>query len=416
MKRLVKPSVVKGTVQAPASKSVAQRAIALASMANGQSTIYNAGTSDDCLAAIEVSKRLGASINGDGKKLIINGNLAAPTQELNCGESGLGIRMFSAIASTFQVEVTLTGEGTLVNRPMDMVIDGLQQLGVTCIMNKGKLPITVQGPIRGGTARIDGSQSSQALTGLLIAAPLAISKVTIHVENLTSRPYVDLTLAMMKDFGITIQHLPNDTFVIPAGQQYVARDYNVEGDWSGAAFLLVAGAIAGEVKVTNLNSRSLQADRVIFDALLQAGAFLSIRDDSIFVKKANLKAFDFDARNCPDLFPPLVALAASCNGQSRILGVNRLKVKESDRATTLQQEFAKLGVTIDIDGDTMIVEGGQIRSGTTHSHGDHRIAMACAVAALNAEKVVEIEGAEAVNKSYPAFFDDLLHIQVEKLL
>lgn len=345
--------------------------------------------------------------------LTINGKLVNPKEALHCGESGLSIRMFSAIASIFDTPVTLTGSGSLADRPMSMVTNGLMQVGVKCTTNKGKLPITVQGPIQGGIVKVDGSVSSQAITGLLMASPYAKTDVTIEVENLSSRPYIDLTIQIMRDFGVQVEILPNDTYRIAAHQSYKACEYNVEGDWSGAAFMLVAGAIAGEVEVINLNPKSLQADRLILEALMSAGASLSVQENRIAVRKASLKPFDFDARNCPDLFPPLVALAACCNGQSRILGVNRLHGKESDRALTLQQEFGKLGVTIDLIGDLMVVNGASINPATTLSHGDHRIAMACAIAALAAKGPVEIDGSEAVSKSYPNFFDDLYKIQVD---
>ncbi|HDP74531.1 MAG TPA: 3-phosphoshikimate 1-carboxyvinyltransferase [Bacteroidales bacterium] len=408
--KLVKPSVVKGTVQAPASKSVAQRAIALAAMAKGQSIIYNIGSSNDCHAAIDVCKAMGAQINGDAQRLSVTGGLTYPAEQLHCGESGLSIRMFSAIASIFDKPVTLTGCGSLANRPMHMVTDGLFKLGVSCSTNNGKQPITVRGPIKGGSIKVDGSLSSQAITGLLMASPFAQTDVTIQVKNLNSRPYIDLTVEMMEEFGVKVDRLPNNTYHIAAHQSYKACEYNVEGDWSGAAFMLVAGAIAGEVEVTNLNPKSLQADRAIVDALMATGATVSINDGSISVGKGNLLGFDFDARNCPDLFPPLVTLAANCKGKSKILGVTRLRSKESDRAATLQQEFGKLGIKIVINGDEMVVEGGSIKADTTFSHGDHRIAMACAIAALRATGEVAIEDAQAVNKSYPNFFDNLYEI------
>jgi len=246
-----------------------------------------------------------------------------------------------------------------------------------------------------------------------MASPFAKNDVTIKVDYLNSKPYIDLTIETMKTFGVRVDELPGNTYRIAVNQKYKASNFNVEGDWSGAAFMLVAGAIAGEVEVTNLNPKSLQADRAIVEALLSAGASLSIRENSIVAKRANLKAFDFDARNCPDLFPPLVALAANCKGQSKILGVNRLHGKESDRALTLQQEFGKMGVKIELVGNLMVVNGTSIKSAITYSHGDHRIAMACAVAALSANGDVEIENAEAVNKSYPNFFDDLYKMQVD---
>jgi 3-phosphoshikimate 1-carboxyvinyltransferase len=181
----------------------------------------------------------------------------------------------------------------------------------------------------------------------------------------------------------------------------------VEGDWSGAAFLLVAGAIAGRVRVENLKPMSKQADRAILEVLFNVGAKVSIFDKAIEVRKHELNAFHFDATHCPDLFPPLVALASHCKGESRILGVSRLRLKESDRAVTLQQEFSKLGVDITIEGELMRIKGGEVKGGGVQSHGDHRIAMACAIASLASAGDIEIENAEAVDKSYPKFFEDL---------
>jgi len=407
MKRFVKSSAVSGVIQAPASKSVAQRAIALASMADGRSEILNAGNSDDCHAAIRVCRDLGATIDGDANQLIVDGGLKLPARPLNCGESGLSIRMFSPIASTLNGSITLVGEGSLKNRPMQIIIDALTPLGVECSTANGFLPIQVKGPMKGGQISVDGSLSSQVLTGLLMASPMASSDVTILVDNLKSIPYAQLTIDMMRKFGVDVENINNSEFRIKAPQRYKPCKYNVEGDWSGAAFLLVAGAIAGEVEVMNLNPRSLQADRAIINALMWCGAYVSIRENSILVKKESLAGFDFDATHCPDLFPPLVALASHCVGESKILGVGRLKVKESDRAATLMEEFTKLGIDIKVQDDLMIIQGGNPQSAKVQSHGDHRIAMACAVAALNGNCEVEIDGAEAVSKSYPDFFEDL---------
>ena len=407
MKRFVRSSAVNGVVQAPASKSVAQRAIALASMAEGRSEILNVGNSDDCQAAIRVCRDLGANIDGNANYLIVDGGLKLPARPLNCGESGLSIRMFSPIASTLNGDITLIGDGSLMNRPMQIISDALNQFGVECSTANGFLPIQVKGPIKGGRISVDGSLSSQVLTGLLIASPMASSDVTILVDNLISIPYVQLTIDMMRKFGVDVENINNSEFRIKAPQRYKPCKYNVEGDWSGAAFLLVAGAIAGEVEVTNLNPRSLQADRAIINALMWCGAYVSIRENSILVKRESLSGFDFDATHCPDLFPPLVALASHCVGESKILGVGRLKVKESDRAATLMEEFTKLGIDIKVQNDLMIIQGGKPKSAKVQSHGDHRIAMACAVAVLNGNCEVEIDSAEAVSKSYPDFFEDL---------
>ena len=407
MKRLVRPSEIKGMLAAPASKSAAQRAIALASLASGQSEIFEYGASDDVMAAIEVCKQFGARIIQEPNKLSIEGGIAAPSQTLHCGESGLGIRMFSSIAATLSQTVTLTGSGTLATRPMGIVEQSITALGAKCETTNGLVPIYVCGPIKGGIAKVDGSLSSQVLTGMLMAAPLAKSDTTILVDNLQSKPYIDLTIEMMKEFGVNVENINYSEFKIKGNQRYKPSKHTLEGDWSGAAFLLVAGAIAGEVGVSNLNPMSKQADRAIVDALMWVGAKISIQDNLILCGKGELNAFHFDATHCPDLFPPLVALAAHCEGESRILGVSRLRVKESDRAATLQQEFAKLGVKIEIEGELMRVIGGKVIGGKVQSHGDHRIAMACAVAALAADGEVEIDEAEAVGKSYPEFFEDL---------
>jgi 3-phosphoshikimate 1-carboxyvinyltransferase len=273
--------------------------------------------------------------------------------------------------------------------------------------------VVVKGPFKGGTVEIDGSVSSQVLTGLLIAAPHALFPVTFRVGDLKSRPYVDITTRMMRDFGVVVENKDFKEFVVPAPQKYISKSYSVEGDWSGAAFLLVAGAIAGEVTVTNLDFQSAQADKAILTALKNSGAQLLVEKDRITVKKSQLKAFRFDATHCPDLFPPLVVLAAACDGISQIRGVSRLRGKESDRATSLQQEFGKLGLYISLEGDNMLIKGNSLNGGMVFSHNDHRIAMACAVAGLIASESVIIDKAEAVNKSYPEFFEDLRRITVK---
>lgn len=413
MKRYVKPSAVNGEIIAPASKSVAQRVIAIASLANGQSEIFYPGQSDDVVAAIRVCRALGASITEFDNKLVIAGGIKNPSEPLNCGESGLSIRMFSSIAATLSMPVVLTGTGSLTKRPMGIVEESVKAMGAQCKTSNGFVPITVTGPIAGGRINVDGSLSSQVLTGMLIAAPLAQNDLVIEVENLQSKPYIDLTIDAMKTFGVDVENTEYKSFTVKTEQKYRPTTFTVEGDWSGAAFLLVAGAVAGNVRVNNLSPFSKQADRAILDALMQVGANISIFENAIEINKNHLNPFHFDATHCPDLFPPLVALAAHCKGESRILGVSRLRAKESDRAATLQQEFAKLGIEIKINGELMQIFGGKVEGGKVRSHHDHRIAMACAVAALAGNGEVEIDDAEAVGKSYPEFFEDIERIIIK---
>ena len=411
MKKSIKPSEVRGIIQAPASKSVAQRAIAIASLTKGKSRILFPGHSEDVISAIRVCRAFGVHIDEQTKSLIIEGVIKTPEAILNCGESGLGIRMFSSLAAILEHPVILTGNGSLVKRPMGVLENSLRALGVECSTNSGYLPIAVKGPIPGGEVKLDGSYSSQVLTGILIAAPFARKDLIIHVNNLQSKPYVDLTIDIMRDFGVQVKNENNEVFRVKKDQKYVPGKFIVEGDWSGAAFMIVAGAVAGKVEVKNLVTNSLQADRAIMNALKLAGAEIHTGESSVQVGRKELKAFEFDATDCPDLFPPLVALAVCCKGETIIKGLHRLKGKESDRGITLQQEFGKLGAEIILDGDTMSVRGSELHGGVVHSHEDHRIAMALAIAGLQATGDVLIEGAEAINKSYPEFFEDLDRIR-----
>lgn len=407
MNKTIYPSTYQGLITAPSSKSYMQRAIAIALLADGETQISNADFSNDSMSILKVAEQLGAEIHISGDRVCILGKRDFKGKTLSAGESGLGIRTFTPIASLFPQTIKLTGEGSLLKRPIDMVETPLRDLGVAVESHNGYLPLSVSGPLKGGEAEVDGSISSQVLTGLLIALPMAENDSVLKVNKLQSIPYIDMTLDILKAFGTEVEQENYETFKIKGNQKYKARNYKIEGDWSGAAFHLVAGAIAGEVEVKGLNPQSLQADRAILVALQNSGAKIKISEESIKVAKAPLKAFEFDATHCPDLFPPLVVLAAVCEGVTGIKGVTRLYHKESNRALVLQKEMGKLGIEIQLDGDVMRIKGGEIREGKIHSNNDHRIAMAGAIAALTATGSVEIEHAEAINKSYPGFFEDL---------
>jgi 3-phosphoshikimate 1-carboxyvinyltransferase len=336
------------------------------------------------------------------------------SDEMNCGESGLGIRMFTPIAALSNKEITINGSGSLITRPMNFFDEIFPQLGISIQSDKGKLPLKIKGPLQPNDITIDGSLSSQFLTGLLMAFGKAAAKpVTITVNNLKSKPYIDLTLQVMKHFGYDVVNNNFESFTInPVLSNHKQINYTVEGDWSGGAFLLVAGAISGNIVVKGLDVFSTQADKAILQAIIDSGTNISVRDNEIELSGSPLgdrgKAFHFDATDCPDLFPPLVALASYCNGTTVIEGVNRLAHKESNRGLTLQEEFGKMGIEIKLQDDLMLIEGGNgLKGGTVHSHHDHRIAMACAVAALNATGETIIEEAEAINKSYPDFYEHI---------
>ncbi len=414
MKVSIQPTVLKGVIQAPASKSSMQRACAAALVAKGISEIRNPGHSNDDKAAMDIISRLGAKLEEQATDLLrFNSEGIHPVASfIDCGESGLSIRMFTPLVALSDKEITIKGSGSLVTRPMDFFDEILPQLGVKVKTQGGRLPLVIQGPLKPATISVDGSLSSQFLTGLLLAYAAAdASNVSIHVNDLKSRPYIDLTLDVMKRFGLkTPENRDYREFYFDdsVAAAEAIHHYTVEGDWSGGAFLLVAGAIAGPITVRGLDIASTQADKAIVQALMQANAGIAIDAKEIQLHPSGLSAFEFDATDCPDLFPPLVALAAYCKGVTRIKGVSRLAHKESDRGLTLQEEFGKMGVVIHLDGDLMRIEGGKgLKGAAVSSRHDHRIAMACAVAALKATGETSIEHAEAVNKSYPDFYNDL---------
>ena len=416
----IHPSTVKGVITAPASKSSMQRACAAALLRRGVTVLHNPGHSHDDLAALDTIVKLGAHVAGP---VITSRGVQPVSGEINCGESGLGVRMFTPIAALSSAPLVINGRGSLLTRPLNFFDEIFPLLGIRISSRNGFLPLHIQGPLRPASITVDGSLSSQFLTGLLMAFASAGAGegTVITVDHLKSKPYIDLTVKVLNDFGWNVTHEGHRHFYF--GPPIPWRDatrggrpsddplhYTVEGDWSGAAFLLVAGAIAGPVDVKGLDLASTQADRRVLSALEAANALLCLQPEELGVSPQPLRAFRFDATDCPDLFPPLVALAAYAQGTTEIRGVSRLQHKESDRATALQQEFGKLGIRIGLDGDLMHIHGGTgVRSATVTSHNDHRIAMACAVAALRADGPVTIEEAQAINKSYPDFYDHLRH-------
>ena len=393
--------------------------MAAALLAPGRTILRGIELCRDTLSAMAAIKLLGAEVEIiDDNTLVINGGLKPRTQTLNVGESGLAARLFTPIAATAGVPITIEGEGTLLHRPMAMMVEPLKELGVAVRDGGGRLPIEVCGPMRGGRITVDGSMSSQFVTGLLIALPVSERDTTIEVEGAVSTPYIDMTLETLERFGVEVMYNEGDysQFYIEGGQQYQAVDYTIESDWSAAATIMVAAAIAGEVTVNNISTLSRQADTAIIRALERAGASIIIEESTITVAHRDLEAFEFDATQCPDLFPALVALAAAAKGVTTLRGVGRLRGKESDRGEVLRSEYAKLGIDIEIDydEDEMRVVGGQIEAAEVDSHDDHRIAMSLAISALRTDNEIVIKNSDCVSKSYPSFFADLESLKTKR--
>jgi 3-phosphoshikimate 1-carboxyvinyltransferase len=414
--KTIQPNYLQGTLQIPASKSYMQRACAAALLKGGTTNIYNFGISNDDKAALDVIQQLGAIIIYEKDFIKIESNFLnnnTSNNKLQLGESGLGLRMFTPIAALLQNEITIEGHGSLTKRPMHFFDEILPQLNVQFVSNNGYLPFIIKGKLQPKNITVDGSLSSQFLTGLLMAYSYANEDAIITVQNLKSKPYIDITLEVLKSFGLNVPvHYNYETFHFTKKNIVTNENlnYTIESDWSSASFMLVAAAINGDCSYTGLNINSVQADKKILEALQSAKANIRIFDTEIKIEKSNLVGFDFDATECPDLFPPLVALAANANGITTIKGLKRLEHKESNRGLTLQEEFAKLGVEIILQDDIMQINGkGEIKiiNKNCNSHNDHRIVMSLAVAILNANKEINIENAEAVGKSYPNFFEDV---------
>lgn len=417
MKYEVFPSELKGKVEAPGSKSIAQRMVACALLAKGETTLINYPDSDDCKMALQVAQSLGAIVTSRGNDVIIKGGfpnsfhagIRTPKEEINCGESGLSSRMFTPIAALYDKEIKINGSGSLLQRPFSDFEKLLPQLGAECRTNKGLLPLYVKGPLQSGNVEIEAGQSSQFLTGVILALPKTSKKSKLNVSKLTSRPYIDMTIEVAAQFGVKIKHHNYEEFNIDGLQNYQPISAVIPGDWSGASFLMVAGALCATegIFISNIDHKITQADNAIIKVLKQAGVYVEELQDGVKVYASPIKSFEFDATDCPDLFPPIVALAAFADGVSSIKGTKRLTYKESNRAKTLQEEFGKAGVRIVVRDDEMKVYPGYIRSAVINSHNDHRIAMAAAILGLAGDKIT-IRGAECVSKSFPDYFERLI--------
>ncbi len=419
MKATIEPGNINGAIKATPSKSMTQRAYAAALLHKGKTIIYHAGSSEDENAALHIIQQLGAKLLDTDLPILESGAILSVTSNgvypvsktINCGESGLAARLFTPIAALSNEAITIEGTGSLLQRQMTGIEDALGQLTVSIQGFNGHLPLTVNGPIVPGNLQINAEDGSQLLSGLLFAlSSCAIKPVTIKVSGLKSSPYIDMTLDVLKVFGRPVEHTDYKEFRInPATFSHNENiEITIEGDWSSAAAMLVAGAVAGQVTIQNLNINSKQADRAILDVLETAGAVVVIEGDSVSVKRSPLRSFDFDATHCPDLFPVLSILAACCNGDSTITGVHRLFNKESNRAESISEMLMSFDVPYSIEDDALCIRGVRKLQGTViDSFHDHRIVMAAAIGALRAGSRVDILNAESVNKSYPGFFADL---------
>lgn len=405
-------SALKGVVIIPPSKSDAQRALLCAALANGVSEIENIGKSQDVLSMLNCIQQLGAKVTFNENSVSILGIESFPESVgLNIGESGLGLRLLSGILAVNIGDQIIDGEGSILQRDQSFFKTYFSKNGVNVIERNSRLPIQFSGKLLGGEMVVDGSQSSQYISGLLMGLPLLNKDTTLTVLNSTSTPYIEMTIATLKAFGIEIVNKNFKEYFIKGNQEYSSQSYEVESDWSSASCWFSAAALGHDIKLSGLNFETNQADFDMLQVLKNANCSIIKENGIVTIDSSEKKPFSFNASNCPDLFPAIVVLAAFCDGPSTIKGVNRLSNKESDRGLVLQKEFGKLGLKIDILDDEMIIHGGShLVSTEVDSHNDHRIAMCLAIAATLTAEGLLIKRAEAVSKSYPEFWDDLSNL------
>lgn len=412
MNVVVFPSQLSGKVKVPGSKSIMQRLCALALLHSGITIIHHPDYSDDSETALRIISVLGARVTREEDLLRIESlGEVSYSGALNFGESGLACRMFLPIAALSRNKISLTGEGSLLKRPLTFFNEVMPVLGVLMLSKDGLLPFVIQGPLVPQRIQVDGSESSQGITGLLYAFASSVRANTLlSVTKVVSKPYIDLSISLLESFGMSAKWMTEDRiFIFPRKQVLKNVEVTVEGDWSSAAFLLIAGVLCGDILIENLNPHSIQGDKFILDVFSEIGIHYCIDELGVSVKQQrDFMSFSYDLTHTPDLFPPLVVLASFANGRSVLKGAGRLVNKESNRADELVKIFSTLGVNISYGDDEIIVEGiGKVNGGCVDGVNDHRMVMAAAIVALAADGPVTITGAEAVSKSYPAFFNGL---------
>jgi 3-phosphoshikimate 1-carboxyvinyltransferase len=403
-----------GAITPPPSKSHTHRAFLLSSMSSKECRITNSLNSEDTVSTLRAAEAMGAEVKRYCRNVgITNRNIHAPTDTVDCGNSGTTMRLFTGMASMFDSPVTITGDESLRSRPMGELLDALSRMNVKCTSSGGKAPVTVCGPNSGGDVTIRGNISSQFISSLMIVAPMLPRDTCINIEgDLFSRPYVNITASMMKRFGADVG-MSEKNIRISGGTGYKGCDITVPSDLSSAAFPLTAGALGGNVQVKNIDMDDPQGDKKIVEILENAGAHMSVRGGTVTASAGVLNGIDVDMNEIPDLFPIVAVLLSTAKGRSRLYGAPQLRFKESDRIGTTVAMLSSLGAKITGTDDGCIIDGVErLKGGTIEHHEDHRIFMAAAVASLVCDDPVSMKKSKCYGVSYPLFVEHMKRLGI----
>ncbi|PKL85003.1 MAG: 3-phosphoshikimate 1-carboxyvinyltransferase [Ignavibacteriae bacterium HGW-Ignavibacteriae-1] len=411
--KFVTRSNIQGVISAPPSKSHSQRLLLNSILTSSELKIKNLSDCEDSILLIYALKQWGKSINFNSHSAKIRGEISRTESTIHLGESGFCARVLPLVALCFEGTTVFSGAKSLFQRPLSDLTTIANQLSAKIEIDYERCTITSHGPALGADISIDGSISSQYLTGILYLFSKLEVFNTIAVKSLQSKGYIDYTLDALQSMGIRFENYDYSKFNLLNISHFHANQFVVEGDWSAAAFLMVVGAIAGKMKILGLNFESIQPDKAIFELLQKIGAKIILTKESFVIEKSELIAFDYDSTHTPDLVPALIPLALSISGKSTIRGVERLKFKESDRLANLVNQFKQMGSEIEILDGVIEINGGKFIGGNAQTFNDHRLAMSFAVAGAISERGVTIDNEECVSKSYPEFWNDMKKINLE---
>ncbi len=402
------PSEISGTIKSISSKSDAHRLLICAALSKTETKIYCNVMSKDIAATICCLQAMDTDISVDGDVITVKPESFNKKAELDCNESGSTLRFLMPLVSALGIDAIITGHGRLPQRPISPLKEEMEKKGVT-FHTDNKFPLYLTGQLQPGEYEIAGNISSQFITGLLLALPLlnGDSKIKL-VPPVESKSYLDITVSVLKKFGIIIEEQEN-TYIIEGNQQFISpREITAQGDWSNASFFLCAGALSEHgVTVTDLDMNSPQGDRKIIDVLKNMGADVQIKGTEITIKKNKLNGITVDASDIPDAVPIISVVATACTGDTKIINAQRLRIKESDRIKSVVEMINSVGGSAVETDDGLIIHGGkQLKGGSVNGYNDHRIVMSASVLSMLCENDVTISDSNAVEKSYPDFFKD----------